>query len=175
MKPSLAALAFGVLFSGCSVRSPEAALLPTPPRSLAPATSAPVPAVKVKAQPAPIPSYTYVPSGKRDPFRVDFDLPPPPPSPRPCEEPLCRYGLDELKLTGTVSGMGRPVAVLESPRGKGYSVYPGSRIGKHGGVVKHVLRDAVVVVESWPDGQGRSREEETVLRMREDAPITLDE
>ncbi len=173
MKPSLAALAFGVLLSGCSVRSPEAALLPTPPRSLAPATSAPAPTIK--AQPAPIPSYTYVPSGKRDPFRVDFDLPPPPPSPRPCEEPLCRYGLDELKLTGIVSGMGRPVAVLESPRGKGYSVYPGSRIGRHGGVVKHVLRDAVVVVESWPDGQGRSREEETVLRMREDAPITLDE
>ncbi len=41
MKPSLAALAFGVLFSGCAVRSPQAALLPTPPRSLAPATLAP--------------------------------------------------------------------------------------------------------------------------------------
>jgi type IV pilus assembly protein PilP len=136
---------------------------------------APARAPAVTAPPAPIPSYTYSPAGKRDPFRVDFELPPPSPAPRNCDEPLCRYSLDELKLTGVISGMGNPVAVIESPRGKGYSVYRGSRLGKYGGIVTQVRRDAVVVVESWPDGQGHSREEETVLRMREDAPLTLGE
>jgi Tfp pilus assembly protein PilP len=71
--------------------------------------------------------------------------------------------------------MGNPVAVLESPRGKGYSVYRGSKVGKYGGVVKQVTRDTVVVVQSWPDPQGRARQEEIVLRMRADEPLSLGE
>lgn len=173
MKPSLAALSFGVLLSGCSQRAPEPSLPPSLPRPVA-SVPAPAPTVTAVAVADPVSTYTYVPASKRDPFRVDFELPPAPPPPPNCDEPLCRYSLDELKLTGIVSGMGSPVAVLESPRGKGYSVYRGSKVGKHG-VVKQVLRDAVVVVESWPDPRGVARKEEIVLRMRPDAPLVLDE
>lgn len=173
MKPSLAALAFGVLLSGCSERMPEPSHLAAAPRLAAPA---PAPAPALAARHDPVSSYTYIPAGKRDPFRVEFVLPSPSPLPSPsCDEPLCRYNLEELKLTGIVSGMRNPVAVLESPRGKGYSVYRGTRVGKYGGVVKQVTRDAVVVVQSWPDAQGRARQEEIVLRMRADEPLTPDE
>ena len=171
MKPSLAALSLGVLLSGCAQRAPEPAPRPAVPR---PVASAPAPAPTVTAVANALSTYTYVPTSKRDPFRVDVELPPTPPAPRNCDEPLCRYSLDELKLTGIVSGMGSPVAVLENPRGKGYSVYRGSKVGKYG-VVKQVLRDAVVVVESWPDPRGVARKEEIVLRMRADAPLVLDE
>jgi type IV pilus assembly protein PilP len=122
----------------------------------------------------PLATYAYVPAGKRDPFRVDIELTPTPPPPPNCDGPLCRYSLDELKLTGIISGMGNPVAVLESPRGKGYSVYRGSRVGRYG-VVKQVLRDGVVVLQSWPAGNGPTRQEEVVLRMRAEAPLVLDE
>lgn len=175
MKPSLAALAVGVLFSGCSTRAPEPSPPPAPARPLA---LAPAPAREPTATPDPLATYSYVPMGKRDPFRVELEPTSVPVPVSGCDEtlePLCRYTLDELKLTGIVSGMGNPVAVIESPRGKGYSAYRGSRIGKHGGVVKQVLRDAVVVVESWPDARGLTRQQETVLRMRADAPLELGE
>ena len=162
-----AALAFGVLFSGCSARAPEPVPAPAPARSVA---AAPAPAREPIAMPDPIATYSYNPIGNGIPSASSTS--PSPPSHCPwgaCDEtlePLCRYTLDELKLTGIVSGMGNPVAVLESPRGKGYSAYRGSRIGKHGGVVKRILRDAVVVVETWPDPRGHAHEQETVLRMR---------
>ncbi|HEY0096070.1 MAG TPA: pilus assembly protein PilP [Archangium sp.] len=171
MKPSFAALSLGVLLSGCAQRAPEPSPRPAVPRTVA-AVQAPAPTVTAVAD--AVSTYTYVPASKRDPFRAGFELPPAPPPPLNCDEPLCRYSLDELKLTGIVSGMGSPVAVLESPRGKGYSVYRGSKVGRYG-VVKQVLRDAVVVVESWPDPRGVARKEEIVLRMRADAPLELGE
>jgi Tfp pilus assembly protein PilP len=122
---------------------------------------------------APAPSYSYVPSNKRDPF-----LPVSERAPAPvvaCDAPLCRFSLDELKLAGIISGTSRPVAVLESPLGKGYPVYSGSRVGKHGGVVKQVLRDAIVVAESWPTAEGDLRSSEVVLRVSAEAPLALEE
>ena len=145
MKPSLAVLAVGLLLS------------PT-----------------LTAAKDPLDTYAYVPAGKRDPFRVEVELTPTPPPSTNCDEPLCRYSLDELKLTGIISGTGNPVAVLESPRGKGYSVYRGSRIGRNG-VVKQVLRDAIVVLQSWPAGNGPTRQEEVILRVRAEEPLVLDE
>ncbi len=173
MKSSLAALAFGVLLSGCSERMPEPSQLAAAPR---PAAFAPAPAPTVAARNDAVSRYAYIPAGKRDPFRAELELPVPSPLPSlSCDEPLCRFNLEELKLTGIISGMGNPVAVFESPRGKGYSVYRGSKVGKYGGVVKQVTRDTVVVVQSWPDPQGRARQEEIVLRMRADEPLTLGE
>ena len=67
------------------------------------------------------------------------------------------------------------MAVIESPKGKGYQVYRGSKLGRNGGVVKQVLRDAIVVAEVWRDGTGIPREQETVLRVQPDLPLTLDE
>ena len=71
MKPSLAALAFGVLLSGCSQRAPEPSLPPAVPRPIA-SVPAPAPTVTAVAVADPVSTYTYVPASKRDPFRVDF-------------------------------------------------------------------------------------------------------
>jgi Tfp pilus assembly protein PilP len=166
MKSSLAALSFGVLLSGCSTQLPQPPARPVAP---APVAVAPAPAAQVSE---PEVAYSYMPI-KRDPFvPVIHNGPPPLPA---CEGPLCRYSLDELKLAGVISGTSHPVAVLESPLGKGYSVYQGSKVGKNGGVVKQVLRDSIVVAEFWHDGQGLMREEEIILRVKPDMPVTLDE
>jgi type IV pilus assembly protein PilP len=134
------------------------------------ATAAPA----VKEAPAAPAANTYVFLSTRDPFKNDVEVLPEP-APDTCAEPLCRYALDEYKLTGIVTGMGKPVAVLESPKGKGYVVSQGMKVGTRGGVVKEILRDSVVVAERRPDGQGATREEEIVLRMRADAPVTLED
>ena len=169
MKPSLAALAVGVILSGCSDRAPQQPSPATPP---GPPAATAAPAVK-DAPTAPAPN-TYVFLSTRDPFKSDIEVLPEP-APDTCAEPLCRYALDEYKLTGIVTGMGNPVAVLENPKGKGYVVSRGMKVGKQGGVVKEILRDSIVVAERRPDGQGATREEEIVLRMRADAPMMLDD
>lgn len=170
MKPSLTAVAAVVLLSGCSTRAPEAPLRVTPP-----VPAAPVAAVAVVPEAPPAPAYSYFP--RRDPFRPAFlDCGcGPAPVVNACNEPLCRYSLDELKLAGVISGTSRPVAVLESPRGKGYPVYSGTRVGKRGGVVKQVLRDAIVVAESWPGPDGHVHASEVVLRVSPEAPLALEE
>ncbi|HEX8702786.1 MAG TPA: pilus assembly protein PilP [Myxococcaceae bacterium] len=166
MKTSLAVLCFGVLLSGCSTQVPAPPARPTapPPVAEAPAPSAHVPEPEV--------AYSYFP--KRDPFGGPVRCCRPPP-PDACLDPLCRYNLEELTLAGVISGTSNPVAVIESPRGKGYSVYPGSKVGKRGGVVKQVLRDAIVVAEPFEDGQGLTRHHETILQVKPDMPLELDE
>jgi type IV pilus assembly protein PilP len=176
LKSSLAVLSVGVLLSGCSTQAPEPPAVPAappPPAVIAAATPPSAPA----APPELEASYSYSPVGKPDPFRSRMGgeaccLPPTPPA---CEGPLCRYSLDEFKLAGVISGTANPVAVLESPKGKGYQVYRGSKVGRNGGVVKQVLRDAIVVAEVWRDGTGTAHEQETIIRLQPDLPVTLDE
>lgn len=170
MKKQLTAVAAVVLLSGCSAQGPEA------PSRVAPRASGPAPvAAPVVSEPARVVAYQYSPVNKRDPFRQACGCGPVPESEVRCEGPLCHYSLDDLKLAGIISGMSRPVAVLESPRGKGYPVYVGTQVGRRGGVVKQVLRDSIVIAELWPDAQGRTREAEVVLRVRAEEPLALEE
>ncbi len=171
MKSSLALVAAMSLLVGCSsARAPEA-----PARVASPTSErAPVATEVVAAPQAPVPYY-YVPTAKRDPFLPLDKAPTPACCDVPCDEPLCRYHLDELKLAGVISGTARPVAMVEGPTGKGYPVYAGTRLGRRGGVVKKVLRDSIVVAELWPDAQGQARPFEVVLRMPADAPLVLGE
>jgi type IV pilus assembly protein PilP len=132
------------------------------------------------AEGAPVPevSYSYNPVAKRDPFRNPFNpwtaccLPE---IIIDCNGPLCVYNLEELKVSGVISGTANPVAVVEGPQGRSYSVYQGSKVGRNGGVVKRVLRDSIVVAEIVRDGQGVSHEYETVLRVKTDPPMALSE
>ena len=174
VKPSLVALSLGFLLAGCSDRAP--APTPAASRPAAVAAAPTVAAVPTQESAEPEPAYSYNPVGKPDPFRDPLDsaccMPPPLPS---CTEPLCRYDLEQLKLSGVISGLANPVAVVESPQGKSYRIYRGSKVGKNGGVVKQVLRDSLVVAEVTQDGQGRSYAHETVIRMQPDLPMTLED
>lgn len=176
LKPSLVVLSVGVLLSGCSTRAPEP--VPSPVASQ-PAAVAPAPTATVAAAPAASETevpYSYNPVGKHDPFRDPRDtaccLPP---VPIDCSGLLCQYDLDQLKLSGVVSGMANPVAVIEVPQGRSFQVSRGTKVGRNGGVVKRVLRDSIVVAEFAQDGQGLRREYETILRMQPDLPVSLGE
>jgi type IV pilus assembly protein PilP len=100
--------------------------------------------------------YSYNPLGKRDPFRsmVD-DSRVATTTDSPCKEPLCQWDLDQYTLVGVVSGDANPVAMVEDPMGRGYVIRRNTRIGKQGGKVTQILRDAVTVSEHWtaPDGK----------------------
>lgn len=177
LKPSLVVLSMGVLLSGCSTRAPEpnVSSVASQPAAVTRAVPAATQATAPQAS-EPEVAYSYSPVAKRDPFRDLRDtaccLPP---EIIECTEPLCRYTLDELKLSGVISGMANPVAVIEGPQGKSYQVSRGTKVGRNGGVVKRVLRDAIVVAEVAPDGQGLAREYETVLRVQPDLPLSLGE
>ena len=80
----------------------------------------------------------------RDPFAPDGE---PPDIDVLCEQALCRYKLDELKLVAIVSGDALPVAMFETPRGKGLLARRGSRIGKRGGRVVDISRRCVTLYE----------------------------
>lgn len=170
MKPSLAALSLGVLLCGCSTRAPE----PQPRPAAAPLAAQVPPTVErtaLSTEPAvPEFAYAYNPVLKRDPFREYTgeccvrELP-------SCQGPLCRYSLEELKLTGVVSGMANPVAVLENGQGQAFQIRRGTQVGRNGGVVKQVRRDSIVVAEISHDGRGQTYEQETVLHMQPDLPV----
>jgi type IV pilus assembly protein PilP len=173
VKPSLVALSLGFLLSGCADRAPTPAPVAARPAAV---TAAPtVAAVSVAESSAPQEAYSYSPVGKPDPFKDPRDSACCMPPPAHCTGPLCGYELEQLKLSGVISGLANPVAVIESPQGKSYRVYRGSKVGRNGGVVKQVRRDSLVVAEVMHDGQGRAFEHETVIRMQPDLPMTLEE
>lgn len=98
-------------------------------------------------------TYQYTPVAKRDPFRAPQrtgttlnEL---------CKEPLCQFDLDQLTLVAVVTGMANPFAMVEDTEGRGHIIRRNSRIGRQGGRVSQILRDAVVVSETWttPDGK----------------------
>jgi len=174
VKPSFVALSLGLLLAGCSDRTPAPAPLASRP---APVATAPtLAAAPASAHAEPQAAYSYTPVGKPDPFRNPLDsaccAPPPPTS---CNEPLCHFELKQLKLSGVISGLANPVAVVESPQGKSYRIYQGSKVGRNGGVVKQVRRDSLVVAEITRDDQGRTYEHETIIRMPPDLPMALEE
>jgi len=122
-------------------------------------------ATKAAAKPAPPPeavapasaSYVYNPVGKRDPFRS--------PDREPaaqaalasgtCNEPLCRFDVDQLTLVAVVSGDANPLAMVQDPAGRGYFVRRNTRVGRQGGKVTQIMSDALVITEYFttPDGK----------------------
>ena len=102
-------------------------------------------------------TYSYNPVGKRDPFRSPLDelQNRNPNQLTACSEPLCQWDLDQLTLVAVITGDANPVAMVQDPQGIGYVVHRNARIGKQGGRVSAILRDAITVTEFWtgPDGK----------------------
>jgi type IV pilus assembly protein PilP len=132
---------------------------PTPP----PGATKPAAAVAPKPAALPEPAaptaspYVYNPVGKRDPFRS--------PDAEPaaqaalanasCNEPLCRFDVDQLTLVAVVSGDANPLAMVQDPAGRGYFVRRNTRVGRQGGKVTQIMSDALVITEYFttPDGK----------------------
>ena len=97
----------------------------------------------------------YNPAGKRDPFRpliaigaaeaevLAEDLCEPD---RPREE-LEKFDLDALKLTGIIQSEKGPLALIETPDGKGYTIYMNMFLGKRCGKVSEMQGDYILLKE----------------------------
>jgi type IV pilus assembly protein PilP len=104
--------------------------------------------------------YAYSPVGKRDPFRSLTSNTPEGPTPgvvgqAPCDEVLCQFDLDDLKLVAVVSGDANPLAMVEDRNGVGHVLRRNTKVGRQAGKVTAILRDCVVVTSfvAGPDGR----------------------
>lgn len=139
------------MLAACGSGSPPPAAAPSKTAAAAKPPPPPEPATPAT------PGYVYNPVGKRDPFRS--------PEAEPaaqaalanasCNEPLCRFDVDQLTLVAVVSGDANPLAMVQDPQGRGYFVRRNTRVGKQGGKVTQIMSDAVVITEYFttPDGK----------------------
>lgn len=144
----LSALLVSLVLVACgeSSSTPTTVALPPVPRKVADA------GVVLSTTASEPYQYTYVAMGKRDPFRnQSLESAPGPNSAenRPgievCEEPLCQFDLDELRLVAVVSGDANPVAMVEDRSGVGHVVRRNAKMGRQAGKVTSILRDCIVV------------------------------
>lgn len=106
--------------------------------------------------------YSYVSMGKRDPFRGSQAGPeeakgPSDTNTEGCDEPLCQFDLDDLRLVAVVSGDANPVAMVEDRAGVGHVVRRNTKVGKQAGKVTAILRECIVVTSFvvGPDGRAQ--------------------
>lgn len=103
----------------------------------------------------PVNIYVYSPIGKRDPFQNQAvkqqGFGRTPPNPGRVRTPLEKWGLDQLKLSLTVTGTATPVAMVEDPEHRGWPVRIGDFIGQNGGKVTGIHREEIVVTETITD------------------------
>jgi type IV pilus assembly protein PilP len=120
------------------------------------ATNAPKPITDDDIKPQlPANIYVYTPIGKRDPFQnqsvkqTGFGRASS--NPGRVKTPLEKWGLDQLKLSLTVTGTANPMAMVEDPDHRGWPVRMGDFIGQNGGKVTGIHREEIVVTETITD------------------------
>lgn len=143
------ALALSLVGCGEEAPPPPPAAAPKP----APAAEAPKPKPAAPAAGTPTYVYNYNPVGKRDPFRSPIEdmareAQPANPQVVACNEALCQWDIDQLKLVAVVTGDANPMAMVEDPMGRGHIVRRNTRMGRQGGKVTQILRDEVIVTET---------------------------
>ncbi|MBI5410510.1 MAG: pilus assembly protein PilP [Nitrospirae bacterium] len=110
-------------------------------------------------------SYSYDPSGRRDPFRPVGLEGQAPGAERLDLPPLQRVGLTELNVIGIIWGGFGYSAMVQTPDGKGYTVKRGTRVGPNNGVVSAITESAVIVQEQFADVYGKKQVREYVKRL----------
>jgi Tfp pilus assembly protein PilP len=129
----------------------------------------------------------YNPAGKRDPFKPLITIGAAEAEmmsgefcdPTREKELLEKFDLDTLKLTGIILGEKGPLALIETPDGKGYTVYPNMYLGKRCGKVSSINDMQVLLKEQIrkPGGKpGEFTSIDTPMRLRtetEEADTTL--
>jgi len=124
---------------------------PPPRRAVAAAAPAPKPMEEEVKEIAPTNIYVYSPIGKRDPFQnqvvtitgiTHIEVK------GRNKTPLEKWSLDQLKLSLTVTGTATPMAMVEDPEHRGWTVRLGDFIGQNGGKVTGIHRDEVIVTET---------------------------
>jgi len=99
------------------------------------------------------PKYIYISESRRDPFQpfllikrpvdADADL--------SAQTPLQQYDTLQYKLSAIIVGYGQPMAMVLAPNGKSYIVRKGIKIGKNGGTIMQINKEALFVEEKFRD------------------------
>ncbi len=58
------------------------------------------------------------------------------------------YELDQLRVTAIVSSTSRPAAIVKDPSGWGFVVREGMAIGKHGGYIRSIRPDGLLIEQT---------------------------
>ena len=146
----LARIAVAALTIAAACGSP-----PPPPRRAAPVAAPAAKPMEDDIKPvAPTNIYVYSPIGKRDPFQNQIasasgitHLE----NKGRAKTPLEKWSLDQLKLSLTVTGTATPIAMVEDPEHRGWTVRLGDFIGQNGGKVTGIHRDEIIVTETITD------------------------
>jgi type IV pilus assembly protein PilP len=110
-------------------------------------------------------SYSYDPTGKRDPFRSFIAEQQ---QARAKEErgPLEQFDLSQLTVVAVVWGTERPRALVQDPSGRDYVVQEGTPIGKNTGTVLRIHDTSVLVRETYVDYLGAQTTKEIEMRVK---------
>ncbi len=93
--------------------------------------------------------FTYDPSRTRDPFKTVS--PETRPEGKQIKEPLERFSITDLSLTGIVWDGTNYTAMVQTPEGEGYTVRAGMRVGPNKGVIRAITKNTLVVHEPYID------------------------
>jgi len=91
-------------------------------------------------------TWSYDPTGKRDPFQQ-----PTPEEVTPPPKPLTTYNLDQMWIDGIIVGAGRDIAHILLPDGTDWFIKMGDELGVNRGRVKQILPDGIMVEEQYLD------------------------
>jgi type IV pilus assembly protein PilP len=80
---------------------------------------------------------------------------------------LEKYEISQLKLVAIISTPEGNVALIEDSAGKGYFLKRGTGIGKNDGRVTKILKDKVVIEETYQDILGQTRINEISLYLHQ--------
>lgn len=121
---------------------------------------------KVEAEKRDEVEYSYVAEGKPDPFKPFIQLIPVKEASRNVPlTPLQRYEVSQLKLVAVMSISGGNVALIEDSSGKGFFLKAGTPVGKNDGKVVKILKDRVIIEETFQDILGQPKQNEVVLNL----------
>ncbi len=141
-----------ILLAAAALWACSEALPPPAPKSR-PKPTVPAVAMTSCGEVSSTEGYVYTPIGKRDPFRNlllqkegKIALPQSGKS-----TPLQKWEIDQLVLRMTVTATSSPMAVIEDPEGRGWTVRLNDFVGKHFGKVKAIRRDEIEVQELIQD------------------------
>ena len=110
-------------------------------------------------------SFSYDPTGKRDPFR-SFILDRLNELEDGVKGPLEQFDLSQLDVVGIVWHADRRRALIEDPSGRGYVVQEGTAVGKNDGHVMRIDDNLVMVRETYVDYVGEKTTKDIPMRVR---------
>ena len=74
-----------------------------------------------------------------------------------------KYEISQLKLVAIISTPEGNIALIEDSAGKGYFLKKGTGIGKNEGKVTKILKDKVIIEETYQDVFGQNKINEISL------------